>query len=87
MKVGLSIEEKIRYSSEIIVEQPDSMPDKEFEDIISKVERSCRYDSAEDFALVLEDKYGIKVLEVSSGFPNNPSDSELEIIDVRNVKE
>lgn len=35
MKVKLTIEENLRYESEIIIEQPESMSDGELEDIIN----------------------------------------------------
>jgi hypothetical protein len=85
MKAKLTIEETLRYESEIIVEQPESMSDEQFEAILSKVERAS--DDAKDIAYYLQEKFGIKVIEVKSGFPNSPSSSELEIIDVSNIKE
>jgi|GEM_PF-2914883 hypothetical protein len=87
MKVALTIEENLRYQSEIVIEQPESMSDQELNSILDKVERLCRDESAKDVAYVLSSKFGIKVHSVSTGFPGSPNDSELEIIDVSNVNE
>jgi hypothetical protein len=87
MKVKLTIDESVRYQSTIIIDQPDNMTDDDLEEILKKVEKLCRMDgSAQDVADYLE-HYGIKVLEVNDAFPNHPSGSELEIIDVSDYKE
>ncbi len=85
MKVRLTIETNVRYQSEIIVEQPETMPDEDFEAILDNVERSCRTDNVEDVASVLEVTYGIKLLDIRTGFPDSPDYSDLEITDVENV--
>lgn len=87
MKVRVQIEETLKYHSEIIVEQPETMSDEEFDRILGKIERDVINESAKDIAYVLEKDYGIIVIEVSTGFPDSPDNSELEIIDVSNVKE
>lgn len=87
MKVRITVEENVRYQSEIIIEQPETMSNDDLDEILSEAERSCRRESAKDVAYVLEERFGVKVLEVTTGFPDSPDDSELEIIDVSNVKE
>ncbi|HHY72670.1 MAG TPA: hypothetical protein GX497_05500 [Bacillus bacterium] len=84
-KVELTIEENIKYRGEVIIKQPNTMNDDELEEIVRKVEKECKYDSAKDVAYVLENTYGINVLEVSSGFPDSPDDSELEIVDITDI--
>ncbi|MDQ0254904.1 hypothetical protein J2S74_002286 [Evansella vedderi] len=85
MKVGIYVEQKVVFRSDVIVEQPESMSDRVFESIIGKVERFN--EDIRDFTQILESEHGIKVLKVSSGFPDSPDTSEIEIIDVRNIKE
>lgn len=87
MKVRLTVEETVRYQTEVVIEQPETMSDEELNNILDRVERQCRHDSGPDIAFVLEKEYGIKIHKVSSGFPDNPCDSELEIIDVSNIDE
>jgi hypothetical protein len=87
MKVRLTIEETLKYQEEIIVEQPDTMSDGEFEGILVKAERESREYGVEDLAFVLSEKYGLKIVDSSKNFPDSPRDNELEIIDVSNVKE
>jgi hypothetical protein len=87
LKVRLQIEEVLTYQSEIVVVQPGDMSDEQFEGILEKVERDSRNESVKDIAYALERDYGIKVEEISTEFPDSPSGSEVEIIDVSNVKE
>jgi hypothetical protein len=88
MKVRLTIDETVRYQSTIIIEQPEDMTDDELEEILKKVERKCSRDgSVKDVAFFLKEEYGIDVLEVNDSFPDNPTDSEVEIIDVSDVRE
>ena len=85
-KVAIQIEETLRYEEEIVVIQPKGMSDGEFEQILSLAERKNRYTGgASDLAMILEN-LGIKVVEQTSSFPDSPRHSEMEIIDVRNVK-
>jgi hypothetical protein len=87
MKVRLTIDETVRYQSTIIIEQPEDMTDDELEEILEKVNRLCHIDgSVQDVAIALE-KYGIHVVKVNNSFPGEPSGSELEIIDVSDVRE
>jgi hypothetical protein len=88
MKVRITVEETLKYTDEIVVEQPNTMDDEEFEEILQRAERSIGYDgSAKDLAYVLKEKYGIKVIIQSDNFPDSPDSSELEIVDVMNVRE
>jgi hypothetical protein len=87
-KVTITVEEKVIYIEEITVEQPETMEDEQFEEILGRVEGNCRYDgSSGDIAYLLENRFGLKVLDLTRQFPESPHGHELEIIDVRNVKE
>ncbi|MFJ5625423.1 hypothetical protein ACIQD3_22600 [Peribacillus loiseleuriae] len=86
-KVCIQIEEKICYEEEIIVIQPNNMSDDEFEKALEKAEKETNlYEGgAKDMASILRNA-GITVESESFNFPDNPRDSELEIIDVRDAK-
>ena len=86
-KVAIQVEENIRYEDEIIVIQPNEMTDEQFEEILSKAEKLNRlYEGgANNLAVILED-LGLKVEEQSCNFPDSPRSSELEIVDVRDIK-
>lgn len=87
MKVRLTVEENVRYTAEIIIEQPETLSNADLEVILESVESRCKSDQAKSIAYLLEHEHGIKIIEVNDNFPDSPSDSELEIIDVSDVKE
>ncbi|QIW88663.1 hypothetical protein P59_065 [Bacillus phage P59] len=88
MKVRITVEETLKYTDEIIVEQPESMSDADFDKVIEQAERSVGYDgTAKDLAYVLEERFGLKIVDQSENFPENPMSNDFEIIDVMNVKE
>lgn len=86
-KVVIQVEETIRYEDEITVIQPEEMTDEEFEMVLSKAERSIRHleGGAKDLAHALE-QLGLKIELQTFSFPGSPRNSELEILDVRDVK-
>jgi FKBP-type peptidyl-prolyl cis-trans isomerase (trigger factor) len=88
MKVRITVEETLKYTDEIVVEQPESMSDAEFDRIIEQAERNLGYDgTAKDLAYLLEERYGLKIVDQSENFPDSPMSNDFEIIDVMNVKE
>ncbi|MBX9158672.1 hypothetical protein [Bacillus cereus] len=86
-KVVISVEETIKYRSDITVEVPDGLSEKELNSILDKVEDKHKYDGgAKDIAHTLKQNHGFNVVEVASGFPDSPSSSESEIEDFSFVK-
>lgn len=86
-KVEIRVEERISYEDEIVVIQPDSMSDEEFDSLVEKAEKkNRRFDGgAKDFAYYLEE-FGLEIESHSYSFPESPMSSDFEIVDVRDVK-
>jgi hypothetical protein len=86
-KVEIQIQETLRYEDEIIIIQPEEMTDERFEEILDNAEKRNRQHEggAKDLVSILS-SMGLKIESESFNFPESPRDSELEIINVRNVK-
>lgn len=80
-KVKLTVEERLVYVNEIVVEKPEGIPDEEFKAILNKVERTC--DDTRDVVWALKHRHGLKIVSVTNNFPDSPDVDELEIVDVK----
>ncbi|MGE7305795.1 hypothetical protein ACQKJG_18400 [Priestia megaterium] len=87
MKFQISVSETKSYETQFIVEKPEGMSQEWFDDIIDKVETECKYDNGKSVAYILQDKYGIKTVALGTNFPDSPTNSEIEITDVREAKD
>lgn len=86
-KVEIQVEKTFKYEYEIVVIQPDGMTEDEFNTLLSKAERDTREfeGGAKEFAYALC-RLGFKVEKQSFSFPDSPSDSEFEILNIRDIK-
>lgn len=87
-KVIIQVLEKVTYDEEVIFEQPKGMSDGDFDKIVEAAEREAnRFDGGVDDFISELVKKGIKVIHLSSNFPESPHGCELEVLDIREKKE
>jgi hypothetical protein len=80
-KVTVKIEDTIKYIEEITVEIPDDMTDNDVYELAQRAVEKYPDGSAKDVAQVLESDNGLKVVEQSNNFPNDPQSSDLYVDD------
>lgn len=85
MKKKIMIESILKYSSEIIIKQPES--DDDLHEILYKVEKECMYDSADMVGRELNTKYGIEIIEDCTDYLDCLTGEEIEISECWDIEE
>lgn len=86
-RIKLRIEESVTYESEGVIEVPDDLTESQLNTILDDTQKKVYDCQAGDVFYHLNRDHGFKTVSQSSGFPDSPSDSQLEITEYEEVED